>query len=151
MKSLLLSTIAALALALPATAEWKTDFEEASQQAKKENKVMVLNFTGSDWCGWCIKMKDETLNLEAFKEYAKKNLVLVEVDFPHEKKLPAEQVAANKKLKDKYNIRGYPTFLILSPEGKEIGRQVGYLPGGPEAFIAKIEEFRKTPAKGPTT
>jgi thioredoxin-related protein len=147
MRSSLLVCLLSLAIAIPASAasEWKTDFEAAKAQARKENKVLLLDFTGSDWCGWCIKMKKDTLDLQAFKDYAAKNLVLVEVDFPSRKTLPAAQKKANETLKNKYGIEGYPTFVVVDASGKELGRQVGYLEGGPEAFISKIEQMKKKP------
>lgn len=143
------TTLFALALAftLSASAEWKTDFEAAKALAKKENKPLLLDFTGSDWCGWCIKMKKETLDQKAFKEFADKNLVLVEVDFPEKKAQTPAQRRANDALQKKYNVEGFPTFLLLDADGKELGRQGGYLKGGPAAFIAQIEGWRKTPAK----
>jgi protein disulfide-isomerase len=147
MKSTLLACLASLTLAFSATAEWKTDFAAAKEEAKKEGKVMLLDFTGSDWCGWCIKMKADTLDKEAFKEYAKKNLVLVEVDFPNKKPISAAQKKANKALQDKYKVQVFPTFVVLDADGKEIGRHVGYMEGGPEKFIEKIEGFKKKASK----
>jgi thioredoxin-related protein len=123
--------------------EWMTDLPKALAQAKKENKMVLMNFTGSDWCGWCIKFKKEALDEQAFKEYAAKNLVLVEVDFPNKKPQSAELKKANQALATKYNVSGYPTFVVLSKDGKEIGRQDGYEPGGAQAFIDKLNGFKK--------
>lgn len=136
-----------LAFSLSASAEWKTDFEAAKALAKKESKPLLLDFTGSDWCGWCIKMKKESLDQKAFKEFADKNLILVEVDFPERKAQSPALKRANDALQKKYNVEGFPTFLLLDADGKELGRQGGYVKGGPAAFIAKIEEWRKSPAK----
>lgn len=119
-------------------AQWTTDYEKALEKAKGENKVVLLDFTGSDWCGWCMKMKDETLGQAQFKHYARKNLVLVEVDFPKQKTLPAPLKEKNEQLKKKFNVHGYPSFVLVDKDGKELGRQVGYLQGGPAAFIAKL-------------
>ena len=141
MKTALIALL--FALSLPAFAEWKTDFPAAKTQAQKENKVLLLDFTGSDWCGWCIKMKKETLDEKAFKDYAEKNLVLVEVDFPERKAQAAALKKANEALQKQYNVEGFPTFLLLDANGKEIGRQGGYLKGGPAAFITKIEGWKK--------
>ncbi len=143
MKTSILACLLSLVLTSVAGAsEWKTDFEAAKVQAKKDNRPILLDFTGSDWCGWCIRMKKDSLTKKEFQEYAAKNLVLVEVDFPR-KAQPAAQKKANQALKNKYDVEGYPTFVLVSPEGKELGRQVGYVAGGPEAFIAKIEQWRK--------
>lgn len=143
MKTLRLTLLASLAVALSTQAAvWKTDFEAAKAEAKRSGKVVVMNFTGSDWCGYCIKMKKETLDMKAFADYADKNAVLVEVDFPSRKRLPAAQQKANDALKKKYDVEGYPTFVVTDADGKELGRQVGYLQGGPLAFIDKIQKLK---------
>ena len=123
--------------------EWLTDVPKALDRAKAEKKVVLLDFTGSDWCGWCKRFDKEVFSTTEFKEFATKNLVLVEVDFPHQKKLGPELKKANDGLKNKYNVDGFPTFVVLNGEGREIGRHVGYLEGGPKAFIAKLETFKK--------
>ena len=122
---------------------WLTDYEKALTQAKAENKAVLLDFTGSDWCGFCIKMAKETLSKKEFGEYAAKNLVLVEVDFPNAKAQTDEVKKQNAELQKKFAVEGFPTFVLLSKSGKEIGRQRGYLEGGPAAFIAKLDEFKK--------
>lgn len=125
------------------SAEWLTDLNKALDQAKKEKKVVLIDFTGSDWCGWCIKFKKEVLSTDEFAKYAEKNLVLVELDFPAKKAQPEELKKANEALKQKYDVKGFPTFILLNADGKEIGRQVGYTEGGPAPFIKKIEEWKK--------
>lgn len=145
MKTTLLTCLATLALTLSAAAagaEWKTNFESAKAEAKKDGKIIVMNFTGSDWCGFCIKMKKDALDLKAFTDYAAKNAVLLEVDFPSRKKLPAAQKAANDSLRKKFDVEGYPTFVITDAAGKELSRQVGYLQGGPLAFIDLLEKAK---------
>jgi thioredoxin-related protein len=122
---------------------WGTDFPKALAQAKADKKVVLLDFTGSDWCIWCIKFDKEALDTDKFAGYAKAHLELVTLDFPNKKPQSDALKAANAALKDKYKIEGFPTFILLDAEGKEIGRQVGYAPGGPEAFIAKLEKFSK--------
>jgi len=124
-------------------AAWQDNYEKALAQAKTENKSVLLDFTGSDWCGWCIKMVEETLSKPEFTDYAAKNLVLVEVDFPNKKKLSDETKKQNEELKKKFGARGYPTFVLVDKDGKELGKQVGYVEGGPSAFIAKLESFKK--------
>ena len=143
MKHLLCASLVVLLLSASAgAAAWMTDFEAAKTVAAKEKKMLLLDFTGSDWCGWCIKMKKETLDQEAFKAYADKNLVLVEVDFPQRKTLPAVVKKQNDGLMKKYGVQGFPSYVVLDSTGKELGRQPEYLKGGPSAFIAKIESFR---------
>ena len=123
--------------------EWHTDLTKAQAQAKAENKLVMLDFTGSDWCGWCIKLHKEVFSTDEFAEYAKKNLVLVEVDFPRKKQLSAEQKKANQALQSKYKIEGYPTLIVLDGDGKQVG-QLGYVAGGPKAWIAKFEKQTKS-------
>ena len=122
--------------------KWLTDLPQAQAKAKTENKQVLLDFTGSDWCGWCIKFNKEVLSTPEFAEYAAKNLVLVEVDFPRRKEQSAELKKANQALGSKYNVNGYPTFVVLSKDGKEVGRQEGYAKGGANAFIARLEGFK---------
>src|SRR5438445_7310648 len=123
MKKIVIGLFAGLAL-LQAGAEeltWLTDVPKAVAKAKEEKKLVMLDFTGSDWCGWCIKLHKEVFSKPEFAEYAKKNLVLVEVDFPRAKKQSAELKKANESLQGKYNVRGYPTIVVLDAEGKQVG------------------------------
>lgn len=122
--------------------QWLTDLPKAQQQAKTENKLVLMDFTGSDWCGWCIKLKNEVFSKPEFIEYAKKNLVPVEVDFPRTKKQAPELKKANQELQKKYSIQGYPTIVVLDGEGKKVG-ELGYQPGGPKAFIAELDKLKK--------
>lgn len=145
MKKIAIMLLACCALLKVTAAEqnWMTDLPKAQAKAKAENKMVLMDFTGSDWCGWCIKFKKEALDTQEFADYAAKNLVLVEVDFPRNKPQSADLKKANEALGKKYGVDGYPTFVVLSKDGKEIGRQVGYSPGGAKAFIAKLDEFKK--------
>ena len=122
--------------------QWLTSLPEAKALAKKENKLILLDFTGSDWCPWCIKLKSDVLSKPAFINYAKKNLVLVEVDFPHEKTQADSLKEANKALSDKYSVSGLPTLIAMKPDGKVVWTQPGYLEGGPSAVIAKLDEAK---------
>ena len=143
MKRTTIGLLACCALLQAGAAElnWLTDLPKAQAKAKAENKQVLLDFTGSDWCGWCIKFNKEVLTTPEFAEYAAKHLVLVEVDFPRKKEQSEDLKKANKALGSKYKVDGYPTFVVLNQEGKEVGRQVGYSAGGPKAFIAKLEGF----------
>ncbi len=122
--------------------KWMDNYEKALAKAKAENKAVLLDFTGSDWCGWCIKMVKETLSQKDFTDYADKNLVLVEVDFPNKKQLSDDVKKQNADLKKKFEANGYPTFVLVDKDGKELGRQRGYLEGGPSAFIGKLDGFK---------
>jgi protein disulfide-isomerase len=144
MKKIAISILACGALLQAAADElnWLTDLPKAQAKAKEENRLVMLDFTGSDWCGWCIKLNKEVFSQPAFADYAGKNLVLVEVDFPRNKPQSAELKKANAALQDKYKIEGYPTIIVLNSDGKKVG-ELGYQPGGPKAFIAELDKLRK--------
>ena len=126
-----------------AEVQWITDLPSAQKKAKEEKKLVLMDFTGSDWCGWCIKLNKEVFSTKEFADYAKDNLVLVELDFPNKKQQSAELKKANQALKEKYGANGFPTIVILNSEGKQVWKQVGYMPGGPTAWIAKLNEAKK--------
>jgi thioredoxin-related protein len=122
--------------ALPAFAGgWGDNYTEALATAAKENKKVLLDFTGSDWCGWCIKTKKEVFDQPQFKDFADKNLVLVEVDFPQRRTLSPEVKKQNDALQEQYRVEGFPTLVLLDPQGKLLKENVGYLSGGPQGFI----------------
>ncbi|MGZ4972475.1 MAG: thioredoxin family protein [Limisphaerales bacterium] len=123
--------------------DWQTDLTKAQAQAKKENKLVLLDFTGSDWCGWCIKLNHDTFSKPEWATYAKTNLVLVEVDFPRSKELPESQKTANDALQKKYKVEGFPTIVVVKPDGTVVWTKEGYLAGGPQAMIDEIEKAKK--------
>jgi len=145
MKSLLPIGCALLVAASTAFAadEWQTDFKAASAQAAKENKMILLDFTGSDWCGWCIKLDKDTFSKPEFQKFAAENLVLVEIDFPQNKPQSDDVKKQNAELEAKFGVQGYPTLVLLNSEGKEIARNVGYLKGGPAGFIDWVKAAKK--------
>jgi len=122
---------------------WSTDLPNALNQARSEHKMVLLDFTGSDWCGWCIKFDHDVLSTDRFASYAKSKLVLVKVDFPSHKPQDSSLKETNAKLKRRFQVEGFPTFVLLNFAGKELGRQVGYSEGGPGAFISKLDDFSK--------
>jgi thioredoxin-related protein len=123
---------------------WLTDLPEAQAQAKAENKLLLLDFTGSDWCIWCIKLDNDTFSKPEFADYAKKNLVLVQLDYPNKKPQPDELKKANAALAAKYDPEGaFPTLIAMKPDGTVVWKQLGYLEGGPQALIAKLEDAKK--------
>jgi thioredoxin-related protein len=144
----LFATIASLvgfgALASLARAEegpWQTDFEAAKAKAKAEKKLLLVDFTGSDWCGWCKKLVAEVFGKEEFKKEAPAKFVLVELDFPTPKKKQSDEVKKqNKELQKRYKVRGFPTILVMDADGKVIA-QTGYRPGGPNAYMKHLGEF----------
>lgn len=122
-------------------AVWRTDYPGALKQAKAEGKLVLLDFTGSDWCGWCMKFEKDVLSTEKFAGYAARKLQLVKLDFPRRSPQPDALKHANAALSDQFQVDGFPTFVLVNGDGKELGRQVGYLQGGPDAFIAELEQF----------
>jgi protein disulfide-isomerase len=149
MKKLGIGILAAWMLMQAGAAElsWLTDLPNAKVKAKSENKLVLMDFTGSDWCIWCKRLKQEVLSTPEFIEYANKNLVAVEVDFPRQTPQSEELKKANQALQRAYAIEGYPTIIVLDGEGKKVGT-LGYEEGGPKPFIARIEALKnKSPAK----
>lgn len=127
--------------------EWLTDAQAAQERAKQEDKTVLLDFTGSDWCPWCQKLKAEVFDQAEFASYAAEHLVLVEVDFPRRKPVSSEQLEANRALASKYHISGFPTIILLGSDGRLLG-DCGYCPGGPPAFVAQVEKIRTRPHGG---
>jgi len=138
-----LGLIAALPGSARADSSWETDLKRAQEQAKSSNKLVFLDFTGSDWCGYCIRLNKDILSQAMFKEYADKNLVLVEIDFPRSKPQSADLRKQNQQLAMQYHIEGFPTIVLLNGAGRKIWQYEGYFPGGPDAFIAELEKARK--------
>ncbi len=122
---------------------WLTDYKKAQQEAKTGNKFLLLDFTGSDWCGWCKKFDREVLLQPEFKDYARDNLVIVELDFPRGKPQTPELRKQNLELAQQYEIVGFPTIVVLSADGQKLWRYDGYFPDGPAAFIAQLQKLRK--------
>ena len=150
---------AAFAAVLPAdlhaAAAWLSDLPKAQAQAQAEGKHVLINFTGSDWCGWCIKLRKDVFLKPEFEVYARSNLVLVEIDFPKRKPQPPAMQQMNRKLADHFRVEGYPTLVMLDTRGTNIGR-VSYANGGAKYFLVEVEKVihpppdlapQKTPAR----
>lgn len=123
------------------TLNWSGDFNATTVQATKENKLILINFSGSDWCGPCIRLRREILESTAFEDFAKGHLLLVRADFPRQKKnqLDAAQVKRNEALADKYNPEGkFPYTLLVDKNGKVLKTWDGYPNETPEKFLAEI-------------
>ncbi len=127
--------------------KWYDDISIASEKAFKENKPMLLFFTGSDWCGWCHRLQKEVFFTTSFKEWAEKEVILVELDFPQKKVLPQNIKDQNATLQQQFAVRGYPTiwFVNITKEDKNYNlqplNQTGYLAGGPEVWIANANSI----------
>jgi thioredoxin-related protein len=123
---------------------WETDFESAKQKAHQEHKYILLNFSGSDWCGPCIRMKSEIFENAGFKNYADSNLILINADFPRSKKnqLEKQQQEKNDKLAEKYNPGGsFPFTVLMNEDGKVLNNWEGFPGKGATDFIKQVKEI----------
>lgn len=118
---------------------WTDDFKAAVTQAQKENKKILINFTGSDWCGWCIKLWDEVFSKKEFKNYAKSNLVSVYVDSPRFATLSKKQQEDNSFLQSMFPVRGFPTIVVLNPD-LSLKLITGYQAGGAARYVTHLEK-----------
>jgi thioredoxin-related protein len=123
-----------------AGATWLTDYEAAKKLAASEKKSLLLDFTGSDWCGWCIRLDKEVFSQPEFVDYAAKNLVLVKLDFPRTKEISAAEKKQNEALAQKHQIRGFPTIVVLDSKAQTLG-QLGYQRGGAASWLASLENI----------
>lgn len=123
---------------------WITDPEQAKRSAAAERRLIFALFTGSDWCTWCAKLDQEVLATPVFRAWAAKKVVLLKLDFPRQRQLPAAEQAANKALLERYGVKGFPSVLILHADGTEIAR-LGYREGGVQAWLAEAD--RRMPAR----
>ena len=126
---------------------WHTDMNKATEISKKTKKPLLLFFTGSDWCGWCIRLQKEVLKTPEFAKWAKDNVVLVELDFPRRTPQSPEIVKQNAELQQTFGVRGYPTVWLVNPikkDGKTSLEQLGstgYVAGGPSAWLAVADKI----------
>jgi protein disulfide-isomerase len=118
---------------------WLTDLPKALAKAKAEHKYVFVDFTGSDWCDPCKLVHKKVLSTKEFQKFAQTNLVLMVVDFPERKKQSDELQAANKALKDKYSVDGFPTLMLLDADGNAIYTMPGYKGEKPADFIANLK------------
>ncbi|QOG02769.1 thioredoxin fold domain-containing protein [Flavobacterium sp. MDT1-60] len=122
--------------------KWYTDVREAITESNKVHKPMLMFFTGSDWCGWCIRLQNEVLKTPEFTKWAAENVVLVELDYPRRTPQTPEIKTQNNELQQAFGIQGFPTIYFTSAEAKDgkvnfkgLG-QTGYVAGGPGAWLA---------------
>jgi thioredoxin-related protein len=123
---------------------WLTSFDEAKTQAKEKHQYILLNFSGSDWCAPCIRMKKEVFETQAFNDFATENLVLLKADFPRQKKnqLDPKQKAHNESLADKFNPNGkFPLTVLLDSEGKVVHEWDGYAGVSADKFITEVRSL----------
>lgn len=132
----LLSTLLLTLTALAGKPGWEENYENALAEAKEGGKLVLLDFTGSDWCGWCMKIDEEVFSKSAFKKFAKDNLVLVELDYPRGKSQTKKLKEQNAGLRTQFGVRGYPTIIIVDATGKEQARWGGYS----KEFLSELKE-----------
>jgi len=123
--------------------EWMTDFEAAKELAEEEDKLILADFSGSDWCPPCMMLEEKVFSQPEFSKFAEKEVILLLVDFPRQKEQPEEVKKQNEKLAQRYGIKGLPTVLLLNHEGKVQARTTGYQRGGAEKYVKKLKELLK--------
>ncbi len=126
---------------------WLTDYKEAQKRARAEGKLILADFTGSDWCSFCIKLHDETFDTQDFKDWASANVVLLVVDHPRSKELPAAEKAQNDKLDKDFPAGGFPNVVFIDGKGKKKGEIGGYKPHDEWMKAAKQIAGNKKPKK----
>lgn len=141
--------VSVLVNAQEAKLEWHTDIKKAIQLSEKEKKPLFLFFTGSDWCGWCIRLQKEVFLQPEFVKWAKDNVVLMELDFPRRKALAPEVQQTNNQLEELFEVRGYPTVWFVRATEKEgkinfekLG-SFGYVAGGPKVWLEEANRIIK--------
>jgi protein disulfide-isomerase len=129
---------------------WYTDVNKAFEIATKENKTLLLFFTGSDWCGWCIRLQKEVLKTSDFEKWAKDKVVLVELDFPRRTPQDAKIKVQNQQMQRMFQVRGYPSIHFAKPEITAEGKKnlnslgsTGYVRGGAQKWLAVASDFVK--------
>jgi thioredoxin-related protein len=137
-----ISILAAAAIASADGLKWHTKWATAAAESKKTGRPILADFTGSDWCGWCIRLHKEVFDMPEFAAWANKNVVLLELDYPMKKAQDAATKKQNESLAQKYKIQGYPTILFLTADGKVIG-EYGYDSGGPAVWTKKASQILK--------
>lgn len=118
---------------------WLTHYSQAVKQAKATKRPILMLFTGSDWCPWCIKLEEEIFSQKEFKKYAGENLVLLKLDFPRKSKQTPQEKRLNNRLQQRFEVEGFPTVVVIDEEGDELFR-TGYRRGGAEAYVKHLED-----------
>ncbi len=121
---------------------WHDNLDNALDLAKKQNKPILIDFTGSDWCGWCIKLDKEVFSKKDFQKYADTNLILVKLDFPKDIKQTDEMKKTNRALAEKYKVQGFPTIILLNSKGENVA-QTGYQEGGAAKYVTHLKDLLK--------
>lgn len=151
-KILLIAFLTLTSMSIQAQEEltWHTNMSTATDISIKENKPMFLFFTGSDWCGWCIRLQKEVFKTPEFIKWAKENVVLVELDFPRKNNQAEEVKMQNAQLQQQLQVRGYPTVWFVGAAKTEEAKvsltalgSTGYVAGGPQAWLDGANQIIK--------
>jgi len=155
-RNLFFSALAVLVLLFPScghaesgwTSGWTTDFKKAEEEARSTHRLVFVNFTGSDWCGYCVQLDRAILSQPQFKDYANKNLVLLEIDFPKQRgqrwyAQSLELKKQNMELAERFEIEAFPTLVVLDGNGKALWRYQGFYTGGLSEFLAELDKVPK--------
>ena len=121
---------------------WSTDAARSFAKARAEKKLVLMDFTGSDWCPWCVRMDKEVFSTPEFIRYAKDNLVLLELDYPHRKEQSPQLRSQNQALAQQYGVSAFPTLVVLGANGRRLRTIDGYLPGGAKALLAELGRLK---------
>ena len=132
---------------MAAEPELSTDLPAAIRRAKAEGKQVFVEFTGSDWCIPCIKFEQNVMTKAAFVEFVASRLVPVRLDIPYRKKIDASLKQRNEALAKKFDVKIYPTFLILDASGVEVGRRESYLGEPAEEFVKILNRLLRDALK----
>ena len=162
-----LPLLAAALLALPAAADqsaipftgaelgaWTQDYAAATNAAATDGKPVLLDFTGSDWCGWCMLMENKVFCTQEWEDWAATNIYLVAIDFPNDtSKVPDEYQTRNRELSKQFGVREYPTFIVLDSKGQKLGQLGADRNATPAKFIRKLCDVLgiEPPAKSAAT
>ena len=119
---------------------WIEDYPQALELARETGKTILLNFTGSDWCGWCMRLNEEVFSQPEFNEFAEENLILLKLDFPNEIPQTDELIAQNRALMQKHGVRGFPTIIFIDKDENVIA-VTGYRPGGVDGYLRHMTEI----------
>lgn len=121
---------------------WLTDFDQAKQQAAASGKYILINFTGSDWCGWCKRLDQEVFSQSEFTKFAADNLILLKLDYPRYRQQSQAEKQRNAALAQQFRVQGFPTLFLTDASGKPV-LQTGYQPGGPQPFNQLLKSKMK--------
>lgn len=140
-----LASLALSSAAFAGDALWFADYDVAVKEAEKTGKDLLVDFTGSDWCGWCIRLHKEVFDHESFQKGITADFILVALDFPQgdDVKAKVPNPERNQELAELHGVEGFPTILLMTAKGEVFGR-TGYQPGGPEKYLEHVTGLRKS-------